>query len=225
VLAFDPETDYLFMMRSLIQPLGILRLPTTIFLSVLLVSASYSPLPAQSHPGTEVAPDTALFSTVVRAIYSGPAEDFLRVDPRPLKADPRAMAARRDNLANVPAAVLESRSEVLRRLGVPIMDAINTPACAGTLVPPERKEVHGCPTGRQIKVAIVGLPRFGGAYAGGSVDEREQGARQGHWSVRVIEHLMGPNGSSQTISDYVVQRGDGGRGWKLVKKRGLEVSD
>jgi hypothetical protein len=225
VLAFNPEIGYLFMMRSLIQPFGLLRVATAVVWSVVLGFVSYSPLLAQSHLGAEVASDTALFSSVVRAIYSGPAEDFLRVDPRPLKADPRVMAARRDNLADVPGAVLESRSAVLRRLGVPIMDAIDTPACAGALVPPEGRDVQGCPRDRQIKVAIVGLPRFGGAYAGGSVDEREQGARQGHWLVRVIEHLMGPKGSSQTISDYVFKRELNGRGWTLVKKRGLEVSD
>jgi hypothetical protein len=135
------------------------------------------------------------------------------------------MVAKSQNLAEVPPSVVQSRSEVLRRLGVPEVDAVNMPGCAGALVPPEfRPPGQNCPS-KPILVAILGLPRPGGAYAPRYVDERDEGARRGYWSIRVIQSFMGPKGSSETIYDYVVQRGDGGRGWKLVKKHGLVVTD
>lgn len=207
-----------------IQPISVCRIVLALCGLVVSGCAAIPPrLSAQPQSSVELASDTALFATLVREIYSGP-EDYLRVDPRPLQTDPTVMVARSQNLAEVPPSVVQSRSEVLRRIGVPEVDAVNMPSCAGALVPLEfRPPGQTCPS-KPILVAILGLPRPGGAYAPGYVDEREEGAKQGYWSIRVIERSMDPKGSSTTISDYVVQLDDE-KGWKLVKKHGLLAVD
>lgn len=62
--------------------------------------------------------DTAFFSAVVRSIHPGSGSPP-RINPRPLKVDPASLEARLEHLADVPAAVLRSRSEVLQRQGIP----------------------------------------------------------------------------------------------------------
>lgn len=142
----------------------------------------------------------------------------MHVDPRPLKADPAILDARPELLADVPASVLQSRSEVLRRLGVPEADATEPRKCPGALVVGTNVDRTGCPRNTAILVAILGLPRFGGAYLpqSSALDERESGAKQGHWSVRVVETFVTPEASSTKVSDYVMERT--GKGWGLVKK-------
>jgi hypothetical protein len=67
-------------------------------------------------------------------------------------------------------------------------------------------------------VAIVGLPRPGGAYAPFvKIDEREEGARLGHWVARAIEDHYTPEGWFREVSDYVVARRSKGKGWQVVK--------
>ena len=221
-----------------VQRLGILGVTTL----QLLFSACVGNREVSAQSGTDMSPaaDTSLFAAAVRAIYDGPVEGFLRVDPRPLRADPKLVTlnsalaravpdrvtASSSPLAEVPAEVIRRRSEVLERLGVRQTDALDRPACAG-LVPWDRRPSirEGCPKEGQIKVAILGVPRPGGAYPPSSLDEREEGLRQGYWTVRVIEKLLGPQGATSTTSDFVFEENADGTGWRLVKRVGLLWTD
>ncbi len=202
-------------------------------------SAGYPDSAPAQGSSQRVRGDTALFAAAIQAIYDGPDRDFLRVDPRPLKADPEIVTlnsslakivpdrvgADSTPLAHVSSEVVRRRLEVLRRLDVKRADALNRPPCAGTMVPWDRRPSirEGCPEEGQIKIAILGLPRPGGAYWSQSVDKREEGLRKGHWSVRVLEWVLGPEGSIGTASDFVFERTSDNTAWKLVERVPLFV--
>jgi hypothetical protein len=165
------------------------------------------------------AADTSLFEAVVKAIDPDPSRG-VRIDPRPLEADPEAVRAT-GHLADVPEALIEQRRAVLLRLGVAEVDYLGLGPCAGTMVPPGSGNADrtGCPARREF-VAITGLPRPGGAYWSMSpIDEREEGRKQGYWAVRVLMQTRDPDGASGSAWDYVFRKAHGG--WELVKKQSL----
>lgn len=89
-------------------------------------------------------------------------------------------------------------------------------SCPGMLeVPPDLRETGkphpACPA-QAYTVAILGLPRRGGAY---SIDERQQGGDD-IWSVRVIQRHLEPTGVNMVASDVVVER-TSVSGWKVMK--------
>ena len=180
--------------------------------------------------------DTTLLSVIVRHVAGDAAAHHvaLRIDPRPLKADPAIVelaprvalaapglvSAIADPLAEVSVEAVDERARVLERTGIPAMDVYAHPACPGMLeIPPDLREggrTHpDCPT-KAFTVAILGLPRPGGAYWPGSrVDERQQNGRD-VWSVRMIQRHLQPAGVNMVASDVVVERTPAGI-WRVVK--------
>jgi hypothetical protein len=167
--------------------------------------------------------DLSIFSAVVEAISAAPERPLL-VDPRPLEGEPGVTWPAATNLAEVSPEVVEARSAVLARLRITATDAITPRLCTGSVRilreqpgtdPKLRSE---CPADGRFRVAIVGLPRSGGAYAPFvKIDEREEGTRLGHWVARAIEDHYTPEGWFREVSDYVVERRPKGKGWQVVK--------
>jgi len=165
--------------------------------------------------------DTTLFAAVVHFLEDDPTGAPLRVDPRPLRPDP-ALVTLHDvtvvpervdpevqarPFADVDAAVVARRSELIERLGRLETDALADARCPGVLVPPgpavaERRRRH-CPTEGSYRSAALALPRPGPPYWPGNVDERARYAGVDVVSVRVIIRHLSEAGSSERSMDYV----------------------
>ncbi len=128
------------------------------------------------------------------------------------------------SLANVPDEMVRQRSRVLSRMGLVETDAMEDSRCPGIMLPPGRKrDLTACPVAGQFTSVMLSMPRPGGAYWPGVVDEREEGRRQGHWTIRVVERSMEPRGSSTVVVDYVVEPKLDRHGWVVVKRVPLFV--
>lgn len=163
-------------------------------------------------PGT-----TEFHTAVLRAISPGPP-GFLRVDPRPLAADPTLEQPTAEALATVQPAAVDSMRALLGRLGIPEADALAPDRCPGVLVPNATATlgvVDGCPATPSL-TAILGLPHRGGAYFPGRIDERASATNGGRWTVRVIQRFLGPGGSATSVFDYVMEYVDDA--WRLQGK-------
>jgi len=178
--------------------------------------------PAPSAATGANADELALFAAVARAVDSAHAElkPFVEIDPRPLKPDPDVMVPIAASFADVGRATVEARAGVLRRLGIPAVDAAALPPCPGVLsfTATEEERRRNCPKHTTL-VAAIGLPRPGGAYFPGGVDEREDGARRGQHAVRVLAIRRMPQGFNGVVYDYVMQKRSGR--WRLVHGRSL----
>jgi hypothetical protein len=175
-----------------------------------------------SSAATQVMDDLELFAAVARAVDSAHAElkPFVEIDPRPLKPDPDVMVPIAASFADVGRAAVEARAGVLRRLGIRQVDAAALPPCPGVLsfTATEEERRRNCPRDTTL-TAAVGLPRPGGAYFPGGLDEREQGARRGHHAVRVLAIRRMPHGFNGIVYDYVMEKRSGR--WRLVHGRSL----
>lgn len=175
-----------------------------------------------------VAGDTALFSTILRTAMANAGREELRVEPRPLDADPRRYGVLAAALAPVSTHDLQERTELIRKLGLRTADAVvenQTFSCPGTaLIAPEwflRDTVRaGCPK-KPYTVVAVALPRRGTAdfNKSGPYDRSSETAACGFWSARVIQTALGPGGSSIYAADYVLSKRNGA--WTVVKVVGL----
>jgi hypothetical protein len=191
-------------------------------LAVVLGCAAARPGAARPTSGD----DTALFTAAVRSMMAE-HQTRLRVDPRPLRAD--SVAGNADYLrfaepsvADARPDVAEARSAALRRLGVPEADAIAASRCPGVQAILSAAERAGkCPPGRQL-IAILGLPRRGGAVrlSGDSADPGG-GAPHGYWVIRALEMEMNQQSRATIVADYVVGWKAGS--WTVVKKERLFV--
>ena len=167
-------------------------------------------------PGT----DTALYSLVARAVVAE-ARIPVRIDPRPLSADPEVDGAADRTRAKVSAAVVAELERVLRGLGIEPTDDATRGECPGALVPhepndPRRDKRILCPA-KPIALAAIGLPRRGGAFMPGTpTDERAIGEQLGDWAVRVVLTALDQQGAATTVYDFVFRKEV--QGWKLVKK-------
>lgn len=176
--------------------------------------------------------DTALLRTVIERIVSDSRGVSVRVDPRPLKADPAvveltvgiAKAAPDlvrsigEPLAPVSAEVVRARTRTLERMSVPLTDIFAYPSCPGILRPPElqrdSRPSPDCP--HEEFVAVVLSPaRPGGAYSPAMKTNRTDNAEPGVWSVRVIQRNLRPMGTSQMALDYVLRR-TSSRTWQVI---------
>jgi hypothetical protein len=182
---------------------------------------------------TRAGADTSLLGAVLRHVVEGSGMP-VRVDPRPLNPDPalvelkRSVAAAvpdrvssvRDPLAATTRRVLSRRSRVISRLGLREADAFSYPNCPGIMFSApvlnrvERRPGNDCPA-EQFSAVIVSVPRAGGAYWPGNLDQRHATPR-GAWSVRVITRDLGPLGASSGAYDYVAERDRSGS-WRIVK--------
>jgi hypothetical protein len=105
-------------------------------------------------------------------------------------------------------------------MGVRTTDAIRDRECGGSLPPGYEPGTapDACPAEGRFRSIIFGLPREGGPhwpFLG--VDEREDADRR--WTIRSIERLMTPTGSSYAAAENVVMRDPGSGEWRLVERR------
>lgn len=185
-----------------------------------------------------LASDTTLFAVVVNAIEKKPTV-ILQVDSRPLRASSEIVLPKASDLAPVSTAVIRGRVSVLERLGFEETDFLEPTGCPGSMgafANPERAR-ELCPQkDRSIIRAIVGLPRPGGAFWGGSYlasrpdsARREgEGAERGLYAVRVVQEFLTigagsiPPSRHLKASDYVLRRSDDGN-WTLVERVPLYI--
>jgi hypothetical protein len=165
--------------------------------------------------------DTTLFAAVVHFLEDDPSGAPLRVDPRPLRPDPRLVTlhdltvvpelvdtvAQVRPFAEVDEAVVARRSELIERLGRLQTDAVVDARCPGVLLPTgtavvERRRRH-CPTEGSYRSAALALPRPGAPYWPGNVDERPRYEGVDVVSVRVIVRHLSAAGSVERSMDYV----------------------
>jgi hypothetical protein len=190
------------------------------------------------YPNSSDSTDTALFRLVVEHLRDS-SGDVLRVDPRPLRNDPRLVTLRafdmipgrvepglwRDPLASVPASLINTRREALRKLRIAEIDGLNLEPCPGVLVPESPKvnelKLSRCPE-KAYRVLMVAIPRRGGSYWPGNFDERGKYLDRSIFTVRVIERSLSPQGSSEVSADYVFER-MGMIEWRLLERRGLLI--
>jgi hypothetical protein len=186
--------------------------------------------PTPSSSALDLSSDITLFAAVVTRMAADSRGVPLRGDPRPLRPDPAIVelapsialaapdlvAAVPQVLAPVSRRVVRRRSAALARLGVSEGNVFAFGVCPAVLLPPDLRESRGrreeCPADEFV-VAIIGIPRPGGAYWPGSHVDNQAQAAEGVWSTRVIQRHLSPAGSSATASDSVAQRAAEGR-WR-----------
>jgi hypothetical protein len=179
--------------------------------------------------------DSVLFDAVVQQLVMEASKTELRIDPRPMKPDPTIVSLRPigaalgfgtapDSIYDNSYPVLQgSRSRALGRGSVRSTDATLTLQCPGVLrrSNPEIRDERArhCPRDTRYE-ALIALPRAGGPFIPGGVDERATFG-DGVFTVRVIVRTLGPQGVSESCDDRVFRFIDGA--WKLVVRRDLLV--
>jgi len=187
--------------------------------------------------GTAGSPEPEIFAAVAARLRADAAGVPLRIDPRPLSADPALVEltpqlsaaapdlvrAPRPVLAPVSSAVTERRRRILLQLGITAGEVPTRAECPGGLVPPGQPAVQrpGCPAADTVEAAVA-LSRAGGAYLPGSrTDERGDRA---HRSVRVIRRELRPSGATQAAYDFVLSR-DAAAGWRVSRVVVLVIAE
>ena len=158
--------------------------------------------------------DSAQFAAVVAAILESHAAP-IKVDPRPLIADPIVTEALTQWHANVEPHVITARQRILQSASIDTISDVSARGCPGRLLPPGILSKASCPASRFTLIA-VGLARAGGAYLPDGIDEREAGARLGEHAVRVIATELVSSGAVVTVADYVIKSAGGS--WVFVKR-------
>ena len=170
--------------------------------------------------------DTSLFATVVQSLASRVdsipvAQDrVLRVNPRPLRSDPKLTWVREEDLATVGGEIIEKRAATLRRLGVEQFSEFPEVPCSDTRggLPSWNVPSTSQKRGPVAVCANVALPRAGGAhYPAEQIDERREGIERGHQTTRVVLR----NSSMLRVYDIVAVPAPGGSGWQIVEWRQL----
>lgn len=175
--------------------------------------------------------DTSLLVAVVRAVGSTVGNAELRVDPRPLRADPSLNQATPETLAPVASSLVAAREALLALAGFHTADALRDRECAfsrGTPPPPPPPGTPApvpssttrpeCANRNPFRTIILGLPRPGGVdYPPGQIIARKPLSPTHLWTTRVIEYL--PHG--YWISDVVARRKPGGD-WQILNVEAVD---
>jgi hypothetical protein len=205
-----------------------------LLLALLPVVACLRPTTASESLLAAPPDDAMLFAAVVRSLQREPSFE-LRVDPRPLRVDPRLVTLRSFNvmpdrvdpdaqlnpLADGASGVLAARATFLRSVDLATTDALVDSRCPGVMLPvlpgsnPWRD--NGCPSSGSYRSVLIATPRAGPAYWPGNVDHRAQFAGRHVYTVRVIERDMTPRGSVEESSDYVFER-DARQRWVAIER-------
>jgi hypothetical protein len=207
--------------------------------SVLLVLLAALPAAAQTPRPVQPGTDSVLFAEVISHLGRD-AAIAVRVDPRPLRPDaelvtltdlghvlpqrisPRAQA---DPLAVVHADVMATREATLRRASIQQTNALADARCPGIMMVPSKDldslKRDACPSTPFLSV-VLALPRAGGPWWPGHLDQRTQFADRHAVSIRVIARHMTLRGSTESAADYVFEIGAQGR-WSLVEVVSLLV--
>ncbi|MEJ7760342.1 MAG: hypothetical protein WKF55_12225 [Gemmatimonadaceae bacterium] len=204
-------------------------------MAAALTSACRTPLvtAATAHPKPDIAGDTAMFATVVRAAARAASREPTRVDPRPMRADtalyipdvwqpaPGGAVREPDPMYPTSAEMLEQRRKVLQRLRIEETDAAADMKCPGVLTPPSSvRDRSRCPTAGGFNSVILSVPRR--PVAGDQIRMDSVGLRpENTWIVRVSARSMGADGASTLASDYFVTRKSRTEPWSVAKVIGL----
>jgi hypothetical protein len=179
--------------------------------------------------------DTTLFSAVVRALQMDTTLP-IRVDPRMLAADPRIVSLwdvdrvspqiptpPEQAFAPDDAIARERNGRILAELRVPTTDAITDARCPGAMLVSTEEVIARrallCPD-PPYRSIVIGIPREGGPYWPGNIDERSRFSGRDVRSVRVIARHVSRKGSAEASYDYVFERDRHGR-WQFVAVRSL----
>jgi len=183
--------------------------------------------------------DAILFEAMLQELARDSLGAPLRIDPRPLRDDPRLVtlhdidvipeyvdpAQGRAPLAVSMPEVVTSRREVIRRMRLPETDALRDAQCPGATLPPSEAVIarrqEWCPE-VSFRSVIAATARDGGVYWPGNTDQRDRYAGRPVRSVRAIVRSISPRGSVESAADYVFER-VGDRAWRLVETRVLLV--
>ncbi len=212
-------------------------------LMAFIVACSSSVVPGASQTTPSPKPvdslDVTLFAAVLHKIWLDSSRYDLRIDPRPLRNDPRLVTLRpmdvmadrvepdlwRTPLAEDAAVETQARRALLQQLGVLEADGLKPQSCPGVLVPgtPEAQEQRRryCPE-KSYQIVMIALPRAGGSYWPNNVDERSKYAEHSIVSVRIIVSALSIAGSVEHSSDYVFAH-RGSSGWQLLEVRSLLI--
>jgi hypothetical protein len=180
--------------------------------------------------------DTDVLSAILKAALSDAGTIDLRVDPRPLIADPTFLyTVQPEAIASVPALVVSRRADVIRAAGLSTVDTAileQARSCPGALVISkpdslgriDRGHVAGCPE-EPFAVLAVGPPRPGDTVlpADQVYDRDAEMAARGYWATRVIRTTLGHGRSSVYAADYVLTKR--AATWVVIKIVGLMYSE
>lgn len=180
--------------------------------------------------------DAELFGAVLQELENDNYGGELRVDPRPLKNDPRLVTISafdgtpdliepdlwRAPVEDGAGMSVSRRRVVLQARHLTEADGLRRPQCPGALriTTPEveaRRAAH-CPS-QPYRVAMVATPREGGAFWPGNLDERTKYGSVGVVTMRAIVTKLSPQGSIQVSTDFVFRRQSAG--WRLLEARRL----
>lgn len=187
-------------------------------MAVLVLTASCTNAIARERAGrveTAANLDAVLFRWTASQLMSS-ADRPLRIDPRPLPADPDIVSLHslqsivpdrvRDlaDTVSIPAAG-PARMSALHALAIDTTDAWEDAKCPGVMIPPspdvrERKRER-CPSDA-YNSAVIASPRPGGAFWPGNLDERDKYPGR-VFTIRVISRDVSPRGSVEASYDYV----------------------
>ena len=184
---------------------------------------------AQAQQVSAAETDTAVLPVIIKAEASEAGHPTLRVDPRPLipnaawlyDVEPHA-------LARVTADVIRRRIDIIRAVGLPVVDTIlvdRSRKCPGALrISPPDSLSRGCPEA-PFDVLAVGPPRPGSAVLPGDsvYDRNAEAAARGYWAVRIILYGFGHGRSGGYAADYVLAYRNGT--WVTVKRVLLIYAD
>jgi hypothetical protein len=184
--------------------------------------------------------DSTLFKLVVVQLLANPAEPELRIDPRPLRNDPRLASLRgihnvipeevpapadADPLASIDPSAMRHRRDVLTRLKIRETDGLLEVSCPGVTIPPSDSvdwwRSRKCPQTTH-RTAMIALPRQGGALWPGNVNDSAKFTGRSVYSVRVIETVLSRQGSTERSLDYVFER-IGPQSWQFLERRILLI--
>jgi hypothetical protein len=179
--------------------------------------------------------DSALFSLVVRDLRSG--QGMLFVDPNALVDDPTIGSveglpvpgeiahASPDASFVRDSSLSAARARVLGSAGIKSRSIVEALRCGSRRFQAMRtgkklSSSEECFGGQEFTVVLIAIPRAGGAYLPGTVDERA--GNEARVSVRVITVGLSSSGNTESSMDLVFERS--GESWKLVNRRVLIVA-
>lgn len=204
-------------------------------LSVLLSAgcggASRVETPGASEISVSSPSDTVIFKAVIAHLpHENPDDVEVRVDPRPLEADPRVAGPGEGYRADSAEAQL-AREIILERRGIETTDAARDTDCDEG----DGRKAESCPEVSYYSVAISlpmpGNPCWPGleALTDPSVDvdcreERRTGLEHGRWWVRVSQGAVSEGtATNHELFDLVLERDEDGE-WTVVDSRSVYSS-
>lgn len=198
----------------------------TDWLLLLLAGSCAAPITGSRGQAPEPAiADSVTFAIITQTfrLYGDSAPSF-RVDPRPLITDPTlvtffslgdaAPPGIGDKAPESPfmsdTSLVNARRRTLERLRVSPADALDDLGCT-----PQRSETWpqaaSCAGATGFSTLTVGLPRGGGPFAPGIVDDRKAFEGRDVVSVRVVQRTVTRSGITEFSADYVYERESTGR--------------